>query len=385
MKHNIYCQWTGVQIASFELIDSVAASCASMGWQAEWKHMISEHPMFSLSKNSCLRTARVKFRELAAAGPAVNPFDPIAVSGSVAFVAVLHGMGSLVRREPNANPTRILPQPATVIAHGQQLLELAYWYVNAQSPKFQFPKLNVARINKNTELLDIGAYLAICSEAKRKWTEAETARALNNALRDIEDDDFLAAAKRAERAVIGGAAKRLPKTSLWNWLLAAMAAENRAYYERWIADPNEGGFFKAMFFTPTDTGLKRYAVDDVQALEDILMGFAPLGTTPFHAFRAELDRMKAVIQKVTKSFTVDWTVLTVGNTGIKQSVQGVTPEGALIASEEDKASAELAMQPKPERADYPDTVSFVRAKAVWELARYKADAAKKNAARSSIF
>jgi hypothetical protein len=385
MKHNIYCQQTGVQIASFELIDSVAASCASMGWQAEWKHLVSEHPMFSLTTNACLRTARIKFRELAAAGPAINPFDPAAIAGRVAFVAVLKNMGSLVRREPNANPVPMLPSAAVVIAHGQQLLELAYWYANAQSPKFQFPKLNVARINSNSELMDIGAYLAICSEAKRKWTEAEASRAVNNALRDIEGEDFLAAAKRAERAVIGGSARRLPKTSLWNWLLAAMAAENRKYYDKWIADANEGVFFKSMFFTATDTGLKKYSVDDVQALEDILMGFAPLGTTPFHAFRTELDRMKAVIQKTTKSFTVDWMTLTVGNTGIKQSVQGMTPEGALIASEEDKASAELATQPEPKREDYPDTVSHIRAKALWQLAKYKSDAAAKQSTRNSIF
>ena len=385
MKYLVHCHITGVQIASFELLDSVAASCASMNWQAEWKQMVSEHPMFSLTPNSCLRTARIKFRELVAIGPSVNPYDPAAISARVAFVAVLRNMGSLVRKEPNANPLHILPQAATVIAHGQQLLELAYWYANAQSVKFQFPKLNVARINDNSELMDIGAYLSVCSAAKAKWLEAETAKAMSRALRDIDSDDFLAAANRAERAVIGGSGRRTPKTSLWNWLLAAIAAENKKYYDKWIKDPNEGPFFKAMFFTATDTGLKKYSLDDVQALEDVLMGFAPLGTTPFHAFKTELSRMKTVIHAANKSFTVDWTTLTVGNAGVKQSVQGMTPEGALIRSEEDKQSEELAKQPEPLRANYPDHVSWVRAKAVWQLARYKQEAQAKADARKSIF
>lgn len=385
-KHNIYCQVTGVQLASLELLDSVAASCASMNWQAEWKHLCVEHPLFSLTPISCLRTARVKFRQLAASWGDTehDPLEPEVVATRVAFVAILRNMGCLVRKEPNANPIKILPTPATVLAHGQSLLELAYWYANAQSVKFKFPVLNVARVNANSELMDIGAFLGLCKELRNKWLETETRRLEERALRDNNVEAFVMAAKKAESLVIGGSARRLPKPSLWNWLAAAIATEDANYYERWQKADGDAAFFKTMFFT-TDAGLKRYSVDDVDALEDILLRFAPLGTTPFHAFRTELNRMKQVIQQATKSFTVDWMTLTVGNSGIKQATSGMTPEGAFIASEDDKKARELAATPEPQRADYPDQVSFIRAKAVWALARTRIAAVDTAAARKQIF
>jgi len=384
MKHIVHCSMTGVALASFELKEAVMASCASMNWQAEWKSLITEHPFFSLTPNNCLRTARIKFRELVALGSDAEPEDNEAAS--VAFVAVLRNMGSIMRREPNGkqDSARILPAPATVITHGQQLLELAYWYVNAQSVKFQFPKLNIAKINSNTELMDIGAYLSICAEAKTKWTQAETARQVRNILADNDEPNFLMAAAKAEAAVIGGSAKRLPKPSLWNWLVAAIASDDQEYAASWKEAENEGKFFHAMFFT-TDAGLKRYSIDDVDALEDILLRYAPLGTTPFFAFRKELDRMKRVIQQVSKSFTVDWVKLTVGHAGIKPATQGMTPEGALVASEADKQAAELAASPEPLRSAYTDQVSYIRAKASWQLARMRQDALAKATDRSQIF
>lgn len=385
-RHHIYCQMTGVQLATLELLDPIAASCASLNWQAEWRHMCVEHPLFSLTPVSCLRTARIKFRQLAAnwATADRDPLEPEVVSARVAFVAVLRNMGCLVRKEPNANPIRILPAPATVLAHGQALLELAYWYATAQSVKFKFPALNVARINANSELMDIGAFIGLCRELRNKWLETETRRLETQALRDNDSEAFIGAAKKAEARVIGGSARRLPRASLWNWLSAAIATEDASFYERWQKQEGDAAFFKTMFFT-TDTGLKRYSVDDVDALEDILLRFAPLGTTPFFAFRTELNRMKQVIQRANKSFTVDWMTLTVGNSGIKQATSGMTPEGAFIASEDDKRARELAAGPTPERGDYPDQVSFIRAKANWALARTRIAALDTAAARKQVF
>lgn len=383
----VRCSVTGVHLATIKLDADVLASCGTLGWRADWHGLITEHPFFALTPMACLRTARPKLRELIKAGiPSDGAADdPAVLTARVAFVAVLRTMGVIERREGSSNLPYILPMPATVIAHSQSLLELAYWYVAAQSPKFKFPKLNVARINKNTELSDIGAYLAVCREQKEAWISRETGDAVLNALKAPSGENYLQVAAKAERAVIGSAAQRLPKTALWNWLMAAIAEENPAKLKQ-FRDNGDAEFHKKLFFA-SDSALKNYTLDDVDDLEGILFRFAPLGTTPFFAFKNELMRMKRVIQKTLKSFTIDWQLFTVGNAGIKEATAGVgvKPSGEVLLSVASAEEALLAASPMPVREDYPSTIEHLRAKARWSLAKAKVAEQEKSTRRTQNF
>lgn len=379
MKHKIVCQITGVQLAILELDGDALASCSSLAWHTEFKGLVLEHPLFSLSKNNLLRTARIAFRELAKTGH--KELSPAAeITARVAFVAVLKSMGVMLRREGHNNLPYILPHVFTVLAHGQHLLELAYWYANLQSVRFKFPHINIAKINTNTELGDIGAYLSVCTTEKNRYLEE-----VGNRLRDaMLDDNLEIAANRAEAAVRSSHTKRVPKTSLWNWFIAAIGSEDAKALERLKVDPNELPFFNKMFFA-SDAALKAFSIDDVDAMEDLLMRYAPLGTTPFYGMRTELQRMKAVIQKSTKSFTVDWTTLMVGNSGIKAPAYAVDAAGNRKLTEDERAIEQLANSPAPTRDQFSSNVDYIRAKAKWDVAQFKTTATADSEARKQIF
>lgn len=384
-NNTIYCQYTGLPLGTVILADRPLQSCASLVWQSEWKQMIAEHPMFGLTTTHCLRTARILIRDLINddSGERDTAQEEAA---RVAFVAVMRNMGVIARRDGRHGlHAPILPKRATVITHGQQLLALAYWYAAAQSPKFKFPLLNVTRLNANTELQDIGAFLSVCQTNKNAWLEDKRAQLHRDVLADSTDSKYLAQAARTEAAVIGASAKRMPKTALWNWLLAAIESEDRNYYEHFTSASNEDGaqFYKPMFFA-SDGGIKRYQADDIDALEDILLRYAPLGTVAFSTFRRELNRLRDIVNKSIKSFTIDWNNLAVTDAGTQAAVRRTTPEGALIATTFDIAGEELAAQPEPQRQQFDDNVSYIRAHARWRLAQTKQQVTGEIVRRSQI-
>lgn len=391
------CQWTGVQLATMQLEQSVLASCGSQHWRMGWQQTSAEHPFFSLTPLAALRTARVLFRDVLKAD--ANYFEleeqHKATAARVAFVAVLRNMGVLGRKEPTAkergNLPYILPRLATVQTHSHHLLALAYWYAQAQSPKFKFPQLNIARINSNTELMDIGAYLTICQQQKDIWLEAEQRRVVNAVMDEpLSDDNYAYRANRAERAanaVIAGFEKRATRPVLWNWLLASIQAESAAAYKKFIAE--DGEFFKGLFFAP-QSKWKNYSIDDIDALEDVLVRFGPLGTAPFGLFRKELVKMATHIRSTQKLFTIDWSNLapitpeSAFTAAVK--ITDATGQHKLTASQEQAATqrAELAASPEPLEAAFPSKVAYLQARARWMLAKMQQAEADKQAARKQI-
>lgn len=399
--HIIRCKWTGVQLAVMQLEQDVLASCSSQAWRMAWTQTAAEHPYFSLTPLNCLRSARQLFRDvLKADSIQLQLNEPAkAQAAQVAFVAVLRNMGVLLRKEPTgagaalpAAPALpyILPRMETVYTHCQQLLGLAYWYAQAQSPKFQFPRLNLAKINQNTELSDIGAYLTICQQQKDLWLEAEKTRAINVIMEEPEDGDYTNALRKANRTaalVTLGMRKQASRQLLWNWLMAAIQADSAAAYAKFAAQ--DKAYFQEMFLAPKSKW-KNYTLDEIDSLEDVLLRFGPLGSVAYKAFREELASMQAHIRAQTAAFRIDWSAFTVTHDGaMAASAVRVTDAAGNTKKmqAETEAAAEqatLAASPEPQEADYPRKADWLIARARWALARIKVAEADKAAARSKI-
>lgn len=392
--HTVRCQYTGVPLATVQLDADALAACSAQHWRMSWTSVVAEHPYFSLTPLHCLRSARVVFREILKRDVIRVQLDEPALTtaAQVAFVAVLRNMGVILRNEGrNKNLPYILPRLPTVYTHCQHLLGLAYWYSRSQSPKFSFPRLNIARINSNTELSDIGAYLTICQQQKDMWVEAEQHKAAQAVLNEpLEDGRYVNAATRANRAanlVAAGFRKHASRQSLWNWLMASIQAESASAYAKFATQ--DKAYFQEMFFAPKGKW-KNYTIDEINSLEDVLLRFGPLGSVAFGAFRAELAAMSAHINKQQAAFNIDWAAFAVTDTGTT-AVSTTTVVNA--AGEVRRTSADatalaaqrvLASMPEPEERGYSTRAAWLSAKARWTLARIQVAEADKQAARNQI-
>lgn len=381
----VCCNITGVQLAVIHLSQSALSCGPTQLWQSQWNAMIMQHPYFGLTRNALLRTARIKLRELGKLdAELLFTNSPETEPARVAFTAVLRSMGVVMRNEGSTNLPYMLPTAATALKHAQQLLGLAYWYANNKSPKFKFPSINIAKINRNTELDDIGSYLSICQLQKDAWIAEEkaTAEALAKRMLGLadtlrSDEDYLVAANKAERAVASSHSKRVTREQLWNWLQACIMADGAESLAKW-KESGDQQYFAEMFLSARGAW-KRYTPDEIDSLEDVLMGFAPLGSAPFHEFRAKLAEMTAEITKNTKAFTVDWSSVVVSSADT--NAVGVTPTGEVKLTAEQE---ELLAQPEPTAATHPDKVQLIRALAKWRLAKAKHEELKRIALRKSI-
>lgn len=392
--HIIRCQYTGVQLATVQLDSAALAACSSQHWRMAWSNTVAEHPYFSLTPLHCLRSARVVFREILKRDVIRLQLDEpeLATAAQVAFVAILRNMGVVLRNEGrNKNLPYILPKVPTVYTHCQHLLGLAYWYAQAQSPKFNFPKLNIARINSNTELADIGAYLTICQQQKDMWLEAEQQRAVAAVMDEpLADGAYANAAIRANRSanlVAAGFRKHASRQTLWNWLMAAIQAESASAYAKFATQ--DKAYFQEMFFAPKSKW-KNYTLDEVESLEDVLLRFGPLGSVAFGAFRAELTAMQTHIKQQAAAFRIDWSAFAVTETGTQpvSTTVAVNAVGEVRRTAADAtalaAQRVLAGMPEPEERNYPTRAAWLSARARWTLARIQVAEAEKQAARNQI-
>jgi len=337
----LYCQYTGVAIATMELLQQAG----KLPYLAQWKDSIAIHPLFSLSQMNLLMWTRKHWNYLFR-----NTVDHSSElqrqQFSIAFVAILHSMKCIEQTVP------VLPEFHVVNTNMQRLLELAYWQAFLDSKRFKFPTLRINKLNANSNLHDVGAYLSVCESVKHDYETSKDAKA---------DEAKLEAARRAEKAVRGSHVRAVSKKALWNWFLSSMASHNSKKYSlpEWQEWKEESA---KLWFASESTQLQ-YSLDDVDAIEEVFITTCTLGTTVSHAFTQELARVRSNISNHLQVFSIDWTAT------IRTSdspVQRVAADGTLISTELSNNPPEEPGE-EPLQKDFFNRVDFIRAHAKWRL------------------
>ena len=329
-SYTIYCAHTGVAIATMDLV----MQAGKLPYLAQWKESLAYHPIFSLAPLPLLAWTRKNWNRVFRTA-AEHSTDLEKQQFQIAFVAVLHTLGSIKQEVP------VLPSFDICQRHMQNLLELAYWYTYLDSRRFRFPTLRINRQNANSNLNDIGAYFQVCNSVKHDWEKKKES---------LLEDARLEIAQRVEKAVRGSHVRAVPKKALWNWFLAELSATNSKKYtlpewEEWKEDS------KKLFLGSENTQLQ-YSVDDVNSIEDVFITECTLGTTISHTFQSELSKIRTTIEEHSKLWTIDWS---------SNAPKRVQEDGTVIAVVPEHPGEE------PKIGSFSSRFDFLKAQAGWKV------------------
>jgi hypothetical protein len=343
--YTLYCRYTGVPIAKMELIQQAG----KLPYLAQWQDSVAFHPLFALSQNQLLSWTRKNWNQLFR--ETIDRSTPLQRQQfAISFMAILHSMKCIEQTVP------ALPQFDTVVVNMQRLLELAYWYNFLESRRFKFPTLRINKINANSNLRDIAAYLDVCESVKHDYeTNKDTAK----------EEAKLEAARRAEKAVRNSHVRPISKKMLWNWFLSSMADSNSKKYtlpewQEWKED-------SAKLWLASESTQLQFSLEDVDSIEDVFLEVCSLGTSVSNAFKVELGKIRTNISNHLKVFEIDWTATIKGSEFKRVDASGeeVVPEGPPEPG------------PAPTQLQFFSRVDYLRAEAKWKLAKLQYDAWQK--------
>lgn len=338
----LYCQRTGVAIASMQLMQQAG----KLPYLSNWKDSQAFHPLFSLSQSHLLAWTRKNWNYLFR-----NTIDRASdlqkQQFQISFVAILHTLRCVDQQVPT------LPSFDVVQTNMQRLLELAYWYNYLDSQRFKFPTLRISKTNGNHALDDIGVYFDICDSVRKDWETSKDA---------LLEDVKLEAARRAEKAVAGSHVRAVSKKQLWNWFLASLSSNNSKKYSHpeWLEWKEDA----AKLWFASENGQLSFSADDVDTIEEVFITECTLGTTVSHAFTRELSKIRENIINHNKIFEIDWTA-TIGASG--GNVQRVDSAGNKIAGTSIEDNPPEKPGDEPKLSGYSSRTDYIRAKAKWDV------------------
>ncbi len=338
----IYCQRTGVAIASMQLLQQAG----KLPYLSNWKDSQAFHPLFSLPQPQLLAWTRKNWNFLFR-NTVDRATDLQKQQFQIAFMAILHTLNCVDQKNP------ALPSFETVQVNMQRLLELAYWYNYLDSRRFKFPTLRISKLNDNLQLDDIRTYFDICDSVRHDWETSKDAR---------QEDAKLEAARRAEKAVAGSHVKAVSKKQLWNWFLASLQANNSKKYNHpeWMEWKEDAA---KLWFSSENQQLT-FSPDDVDTIEEVFITECTLGTTVSHAFTRELSRIRENIVNHQKIFEIDWVSTIQANTG---NVTRVDQQGNKVAGTSIEDTPPDNPGEAPTISQFNNRVDWIRAKAKYDI------------------
>jgi hypothetical protein len=309
LTYKIHCQRSGVQIATLDY--AVVAGHAP--WLSHWDGMVALHPVFSMPRAKLLAFARSEWNRLAKLAADEQATAQECTTLQVCFLAVLHSLDSIIQDAPS------LPSLVTVQNNMARLFVLAFWHHYLDSKRFRFPEFKINKLNANDRFENLNYYLDACFTVKEDY---------ETKVNEMVEQEKVIAAERALKALRNSWIVPIGNRALWRWVRANLP-------ERFSADAQ--GWMSTLFLGNEKTVMD-FDLDEVELLEQIIVGECPQGTAILKAVRDRIEQIRQTHISYKEAFTVDFTSY--------------------------ESTATLT-QPRPQ--DYPTKVAYIKANALYYL------------------
>ena len=289
-----------------------------------WSEMQAIHPLFAMAPNRLLAFARSEYERQLQIAEDGECTDREKETLQVAWLAVLHSLGSIQQDAPALPPYYIVHK--TIKA----LFSLAYWKAFLESQRFAFPTFKITKLNKNQRFENVDYYLEACFEIKDNYEKG---------LKDLVERDKVRAAERALAALRSQWALPKSKRALWAWVRANLPEKFQTDAANWMGT----------IFLGNEKTILDWDWDEILMMESIIIGECPQGTGILHAVRQRIDEIKKVHTDYKEAFTVD--------ISFTAPLTKANEQGELVKIDD----------PRPERKDFATNVLFIKANAAWYL------------------
>lgn len=315
------CARSGVPIGTLNYITCAGA----MPYLSHWDNMTALHPIFSLETGRLLAFARSEWNRLAKQADDSELSIKDDTFLRVAFLAVLHSLGSIEQQAPSLPPMHIVQSQIN------KLFKLAYWKFYLDSKRFAFPTFKINRANANDRFENISYYLDACFEIKDDYSKS---------LDDLIEKEKTESADRALKALRDSWIVPVGSKALYRWVKAHITAQ-------WSADAQ--GWMSTLFCGNSNTIIS-FDLDETDLMETIICGDCPPGTAIMHAVRNRIQEIRKIQKDHFEAFTVQFEDYLTDDQKIEKA---------------EKQEITLTAEPKPE--DFPSKVLWIKAKAIWYL------------------
>lgn len=325
------CSLSGLPVGSL----SVMTTAGALPYIAQWDRLVVRHPVFSLSDYKLFEFTKKEWARLAkkVADEEVTKAESDILC--VSYLAVLHTFGKIYQDRP------ILPPLPVVQTTLSRVLALAYWKYHLESPRFRFPEYNLAKENGNIDLDNIQYYLDACFEAKDNY---------ESKVNTLEEESKVRAAKAAMDALTREWVGPVSRKVLWSWVKHYLPDKQYA--------ADKVGWMHTLFLGGGNAIIE-FQEEDIQYLEDAILGECPAGTGVMKAVRDRISQIWSIWKAHHEAFAIDLEDYAVN--------QGVLVNGKQVAMPDPG--------PIPQAKDYNgNRTKFIIAEAKWKIAKAAWDA-----------
>lgn len=276
LSTTLRCRLSGLVVGNVQVI----TTAGSLPYLKHWDKLVIQHPVFALGEYKLFEFSKKEWNRLAKL--AIN--DEISEAESnilcVAYLATLHTFGS-IKQDQSA-----LPPLSVVQSTFNKVLALAYWKYYLESPRFKFPQYHICAGNSNVGFENINDYLDLCFECKDSY---------ETRVNEVEEESKVRAAKAAMEALTREWITPVSRKVLWAWV--------RHYLpERYAAD--KMGWMNTLFLGGGNAIIE-FQEEDIQMLEDIIVGECPAGTGVMKAVRDRIQQVWTIWKAHHETFHID--------------------------------------------------------------------------------
>jgi len=258
----------------------VETTIGALPYLARWDNLLVLHPVFNLSEHKLFEFTRTEWNRLAKKAVDEEISEKESNILKVTYLAVLHTFGKIHQDQP------CLPPLATVQSTLNKILSLAIWKYTLDSPRFRFPEYVISAKNSNLHLDNVDGYLEACFAAKKSY---------ETQVQEINEAANIRAAKAAMDALTKEWATPVSKKILWSWVKHYIQGKYPADAAGWIHTLFLGG----------GNAIIEFQQEDIEMMEDIIMGECPAGTGVMRAVRGRIDTIWNTWKAHHRVFEID--------------------------------------------------------------------------------
>lgn len=296
---------------------------------SHWESLIIKHPVFSLPPHRLFEFTKKEWNRLAkqAADDEITTAEANILR--VSYLATLHTFGNIKQDFP------CLPPLSVVQSTLNRVLALAVWKYCLESQRFRFPAYHISTTNKNADFDNINDYLDTCFDAKENY---------ETRISEIEEESKARAAKAAMEALTREWIAPVSKKILWAWVRHYLPSRYAPDAQGWLATLFLGG----------GNAIIEFQEEDLQMMEDIIVGECPAGTGVMKAVRTRIDAIWKTWRDHHQTFEIDLADYAVN--------QGILVNGAPVAAKDPG--------PEPQQREFNgNKARYLIAQAKWKIAK----------------
>lgn len=277
LVYQVRCKYSGVKIATIEILVTAGA----LPYFTQWNDTVAYHPLFALPFPRLTQVVKDEWNRLARLGLEEEIKDSEVQTLRVAYLALLHQLGS-IKQEVAALPPLHIVQSTLPGVHS-----LASWKYFLESKRFRFPQLVISPRNNNTDFESIRDYLSLCFEIKEEYETKVSEAVEKEKLRQTE---------KALQALHGEWITPVNKKMLWRWIRAHLPEKYQADAEGWLGT----------IFLGSNKTVLEFTKEDILLAEEIIVSSCPAGTGVMFAVRKRLDALLRVWEQENEAWEIDW-------------------------------------------------------------------------------